>query len=142
MADIKTIQGGIAADERGHIRFVNDFDMTAVKRFYIIKNRDTDLVRGWRAHKIEQRWFYVISGSFKLSSVLIDDWDNPNPSLPVENQVLNAVDRKVINVPAGFGTAFQALEPDSELLVFADYPISHASLDDHTWPLAYFENFI
>lgn len=142
MADIKTIQGGIATDDRGHIRFVNDFDMTVVKRFYIIKNKDTELVRGWRAHKIEQRWFYVLSGSFKLSSVLIDNWENPNPNLKVENQALHAEDRKVINVPAGFGTAFQALEADSELLVFADYPISHAPLDDHTWPLVYFENFI
>lgn len=36
---IKTIKGGIAEDHRGHIRFVNDFDMTEVKRFYIIKKQ-------------------------------------------------------------------------------------------------------
>lgn len=36
---IKTIKGGIAEDHRGHIRFVNDFDMTEVKRFYIIKTK-------------------------------------------------------------------------------------------------------
>lgn len=50
---INIIQWGVAKDQRGQIRFVNDFDMSLVKRFYIIKNLDTELVRGWRAHKIE-----------------------------------------------------------------------------------------
>ena len=142
MADLKTIQGGIAEDERGHIRFVNEFDMSLVKRFYVIKNRDTELVRGWRAHRIEHRWFYILSGSFALSLVEIDNWESPNPDLIVKRYELSAVDRNVVSVPAGYGTAFQALEPDSELLVFADYPISHAKHDDYTWPLTYFQNFI
>jgi len=25
--------------------------MTAVKRFYIIENKDTETIRGWRAHR-------------------------------------------------------------------------------------------
>lgn len=47
---INFINGGSASDDRGSIRFVNEFDMTPVKRFYIIKNADTELIRGWRAH--------------------------------------------------------------------------------------------
>ena len=138
--EICTIQGGIAEDHRGHIRFVNDFDMTQVKRFYIIKNKDTDLVRGWRAHRIEQRWFYVLSGSFSLDLIKIDNWENASPGLPVERRILRAVDKKVLHVPVGYGTAFQALEPESELLVFADYGIDHAKNDDYTWPEDYFVN--
>lgn len=141
MKDVKVISGGIAADERGQIRFINQFDMTLVKRFYIIKNKDIELVRGWRAHKIEQRWFYVLSGSFMLSLVKIDNWENPDSNLTIERKLLQAVDNEVINIPPGFGTAFKALEPESELLVFADYPISHAALDDHTWQLSQFKNF-
>lgn len=138
--EICTIQGGIAEDHRGHIRFVNDFDMTQVKRFYIIKNKDTDLVRGWRAHRIEQRWFYVLSGSFSLDLIKIDNWENASPELPVERRILRAVDKKVLHVPVGYGTAFQALEPESELLVFADYGIDHAKNDDYTWREDYFVN--
>ena len=52
MSEIAQITGGIAKDHRGQIRFVNDFDMTEVKRFYIITNKDTELIRGWRAHRI------------------------------------------------------------------------------------------
>lgn len=137
---ITTIQGGIAKDERGQIRFVNDFDMSFVKRFYIIKNADLDLVRGWRAHRIEQRWFYVLSGVFAIDLVKIDDWANASTDLPVERKILRSEDGLVLHVPVGYGMAFQALEVDSELLVFADYGIDNAKNDDYTYSLDYFIN--
>lgn len=137
---IQAFQGGIAKDHRGEIRFVNDFDMTLVKRFYIIKNADTVLVRGWRAHRIEQRWFYVLSGSFVVDLVKIDNWDNPSRELHIETKLVKASDQHVLHVPAGWGTAFRAEEENSELLVFADHGISHAENDDHTYPLDYFRN--
>lgn len=135
---IDSIQGGIASDHRGAIRFVNEFDMTQVKRFYIIQNKDTELVRGWRAHRIEQRWFYVLSGSFVLDLVRVDDWENTSPTLPIERRVIKAEDKQVIYVPMGYGTAFQAMEEGSELLVFADYEIEHAPNDNYTWPIDFF----
>lgn len=138
---MKTIQGGIAKDERGQIRFVNDFDMSLVKRFYMIKNADVELVRGWRAHRIEQRWIYVIAGAFEVDLIQIDNWDLASPDLPVQKLQLEATAMQVLHVPVGYGTAFRALQPDSELLVFADYGIENASLDDHTWPLDYFVNY-
>ena len=137
---IDIIKGGIAKDHRGQIRFVNDFDMSLVKRFYIIKNQDTELIRGWRAHRMEQRWFYVVSGSFELSLVKIDNWDSPSKTLEVEKLNIKADDQQVVHVPVGFGTAFKALEAGSELLVFADYGIDNAKNDDYTWPADYFVN--
>lgn len=142
MNTIGKIQGGVAQDERGQIRFVNDFDMSLVKRFYIIKNVDTELVRGWRAHQIEQRWFYVLSGTFSVDLIKIDNWEMPSPDLPLQQVILHSTDMQVLHVPVGYGTAFKALKPNSELLVFADYGIDHAALDDHTWPLDYFKNLV
>lgn len=141
MIPIASIHGGMAEDHRGSIRFVNDFDMTAVKRFYIIENKDIETIRGWRAHRIEQRWFYVLEGAFSLKTVRIDDWENPSPTLPVKEIILRAEDQRVIHVPVGYGTAFQALEPGSRLLVFADYSIEHAKEDDYTWPAEYFKAY-
>lgn len=135
------IQGGIAKDIRGQIRFVNDFDMKDVKRFYIIRNTDLELIRGWRAHRIEQRWFYVLTGSFSLGLVEIDNWDKPNQELEVQRIILDSKENKLLHVPSGYGTAFKALEPNSELLVFADYHLDHAQLDDHTFNIDYFLNF-
>lgn len=137
---IDFIKGGLAKDHRGQIRFVNDFDMTQVKRFYIIKNTDTDLVRGWRAHRIEQRWFYVLSGSFTVDFIKIDDWLCPSRDLPVERLVMQEEAHSVLHAPKGYGFAFQAVEPNSELLVFADYGIENAPNDDYTFPLEYFIN--
>lgn len=135
------IQGGIAKDHRGQIRFVNEFDMHDVKRFYIIKNSDLDLIRGWRAHRIEQRWFYVLSGSFTLSIVKIDDWQKPSRDLVVQDIILNSVENRIVHIPSGYGTAFKAMEEGSELLVFADHYLEHAPNDDHTFELNYFLNF-
>ncbi|WP_312364473.1 WxcM-like domain-containing protein [Sphingobacterium sp.] len=132
------IQGSVATDHRGQIRFVNEFDMSEIKRFYIIKNSDIEMIRGWRAHRIEQRWFYVLSGAFSLDLLCIDNWENPSNSLPIDHVDLYSSDMKVLHVPPGYGTAFRALEPNSELLVFADYGIDHAKLDDYTWPPEYF----
>lgn len=140
MINLKQIKGGIAKDHRGQIRFVNDFDMSAVKRFYVITNKDTVLIRGWRAHRIEQRWFYVVRGGFVMDVVRIDNWGNPSRDLPVERLVMNAENQEVVHLTAGFGTAFQATEKDSELLVFADKGIEHALFDDYTYPIDYFLN--
>lgn len=112
--------------------------MTAVKRFYIIENKDTETIRGWRAHRIEQRWFYVIEGAFSMKTVKIDDWSEPSKKLPVEETILRSEEQRIIHVTVGFGTAFQALVPGSKLLVFADYGIEHAKLDDYTYPADYF----
>jgi hypothetical protein len=43
-------------------------------------------------------------------------------------------------MPTGYGTAFKALEPGSQLLVYADFPIEHAKEDDYTYPLDYFHH--
>src|SRR5690606_9800072 len=86
---------------RGSIRFVNDFDMTAVKRFYIIENKDTETIRGWRAHRIEQRWFCVIEGAFSMKTVRIDDWSEPSKELPVEETILRSEEQRIIHVPVG-----------------------------------------
>ncbi len=140
MLETNVIQGGIAQDQRGQIRFVNDFDMTLIKRFYIIKNVDTELIRGWRAHRIEQRWFYVLSGTFSIDLVKIDNWETPDSNLPIQNVILKATDFKILHIPCGYGTSFRALDPDSELLVYSDYSITNAILDDHTWPFDHFKN--
>lgn len=140
MKEISTIKGGVAKDQRGQIRYVNDFDMSLVKRFYIIKNADTNLIRGWRAHRVEQRWFYILSGSFSIDIVAINNWIEPNPESPIINLKLDPNDMSVLHVPKGYGTSFRALEENSEVLVYADYPLSHAPMDDYTWPIDYFKN--
>lgn len=131
--------GGHHADERGTVYFFNDFDMTEVKRFYRINHHDTSTIRGWRGHKIEQRWFHVFRGVFEIKLIEIDNWERPNPVLPVTKMILRAKDDVVLHIPAGFATCLKAISAHSELIVFADTLIEHAKNDDYLFPLDYFE---
>lgn len=138
-SELILIKGGAHSDHRGTITFINDFDMQAVKRFYRIKHPDIDTIRGWRGHKIEQRWFHVSSGAFLVKLIKVDDWVAPSSSLPIEEIILNEAHHIVLHIPAGYATAIRALEENSELMVFADYPIEHAKNDDYLFPLDYFK---
>lgn len=140
MKNDKIIVGGNHSDERGTISFVNDFDMTEVKRFYIIKHFDTKIIRAWRGHKIERRWFHVYKGTFEIKLVRIDDWINPSQYLPIETFIINAADVAVLPIPVGYATSLRACVEDSELMVFADYPIEHAKNDDYLFPSDYFKS--
>ena len=132
------IKGNTHCDERGMICFVNDFDMTPVRRFYRIVHQDIHVIRGWRAHKIEQRWFNVTKGAFSISLVRIDSWSNPSPDLPVKCFELLENENVILHVPPGYASLLRAIEPDSSLLVFGDYDIEHAQNDNYLYATNYF----
>jgi len=135
---VKVISGGHHVDARGEVTFVNEFDMSQVKRFYRIKHFDTETIRGWRAHKIEQRWFHVFNGTFMVKLVKIDNWENPSSNLDQHKFILKATDISVFHIPVGYASSLQAMEENSEMIVFADYPIEHAKNDDYLFPSDYF----
>ena len=136
------IKGGSHTDQRGTISFVNDFDMGQVKRFYVIDHPNTEVIRGWRGHKIEQRWFHVAKGVFTIDLVKIDDFDSPSVDLPVTQFKLFAKDTEILHVPAGYASSIQALAANSKVIVFADYGVENAPLDDFLYPVNYFLNKI
>lgn len=135
----KLIQGGEHIDSRGVVTFLNDFDMTQVKRFYIIQNADSDVVRAWRAHKIEQRWLYVVDGEFLIRVVKIDDFGTPNRNADIEDYLISAKTNQVLHIPVGYATSVQAKVDQAKLLVFADYEIENAKLDNYLYPQDYFQ---
>lgn len=135
----KLIQGGSHQDQRGSIQFLNDFDMSPVKRFYCITNANTEVKRGWRGHKIEQRWFFASQGVFSIKLVAISNWDKPDPATPITEFVLDATEVAVLHVPAGFASLVQATTPNALLTVFADHHLSHAKFDDYLYDVDCFK---
>lgn len=131
------IKGGQFQDERGIINFNNDFNALGVKRIYTIENKSTDFIRCWQGHKIEQRWFSAIGGSFKIQLVQIDNWENPSKNLPRFEFILKSESLDILHIPAGYVTAIQALEEDSKLLLFADYQLREIQ-DEYRFDLNYF----
>ncbi|PSK94466.1 WxcM-like domain-containing protein [Taibaiella chishuiensis] len=124
------IQGGRHTDARGTISFVNDFVMEEVKRFYVIEHPDTDIVRAWQGHRKEQKWFYVVSGSFRLVLVAPDNWEAPSPDLETAEFLLHAGDSQVLHVPGGYASGFKALEPNSKMIIYSDASVKESSADD------------
>lgn len=125
------IQGGTHEDKRGKLIFFNDFDMKEVKRFYIIEHPDSSIVRAWQGHKIEQKWFYVMSGSFKVLLVQPDNWERPSNDLAIEEHELKASGPQVLHIPGGYANGFKALEPESKMMVFSSFTVDESSGDNY-----------
>jgi dTDP-4-dehydrorhamnose 3,5-epimerase-like enzyme len=119
----KRIPGGSHSDIRGTLTFNNDFDATSIKRMYTIENADVHFIRGWQGHKIEQRWFSAIKGTFKIQILSIAYFEKGLKDLQPYCFVLKADQMDVLHVPAGFVSSIQALEEGAKLLVLADYKL-------------------
>ena len=134
------IQGNIHTDERGILKFMNELDMSIIKRFYTIQNANTDIVRAWQGHQIESKWFCVVNGSYKIGLVRVNDFENLDPTLQPAYYVLSAENHQVLYVPKGYANGFIALEPESVLMVFSDHLLEDCKednirLDMNLWPL-------
>ena len=124
------IQGGLHEDERGKLAFVNDFNLSQIKRYYIIEHKDVSVIRAWQGHKKEQKWFQVISGSFKIGLVQPDNWDNPSENLEVIELILNSNNNQVLHIPSNFANGFKALEANSRMIVFSDFSMEESANDN------------
>ena len=131
------IQGNISRDQRGFAHN-NDFDLTEIKRLYIIQN-DSNIIRGWQGHKIEQRWFTSISGIFKINLIEIDNWEKPSKSLIQRTYILDSKQLTTLHVPAGFVSSIQSLTISAKLLVFSDHRHNEIN-DDYRYEINYFKS--
>lgn len=131
------LEGKRYQDERGIITFNNDFDASQIKRIYTIENASTEFIRGWQGHKIEQRWFACMNGSFEISVIEVDDFEKPSKDLTILKYFLTADVLTYLHIPSGCITAIQAKEKESKLLVLADYGLGEID-DEYRFPIDYF----
>lgn len=131
------IQGNIHSDDRGVLYYNNSFDALVIKRIYFIENTDTDFIRAWQGHKIEQRWFCAANGSFEIKLIAVDNWETP--SLNLEQLVFTISSEKldVLHIPAGYISSIRSLTADAKLLVMADYLLGEIK-DEYRYDSGYF----
>jgi len=125
----KLIKGGVFTDERGELEYINDFDLSLIKRMYIIRHPDKKVIRAWQGHQQEHKYFKCIKGSFVVAWKKIDDFSNPNDSNKSEFVILQKSKNQVLSIPPGYANGLKALEDNSEIMVFSDYYLNE-SLDD------------
>ena len=133
----KIISGGFHSDARGILLYNNSFNASQIKRFYLIENIDTAIVRAWQGHRIEQRWFSAILGSFKIKLVAISNWENPSKSGEIITFILDSNNLDILHVPNGYVSSIQALYVGSRLLVLADHSLNEIC-DEFRFPFDYF----
>jgi hypothetical protein len=134
----KIIQGGRHTDDRGTLFFNNAFDASNIKRMYLIENNDTTFVRGWQGHRIEQRWFSAMQGSFEIELIAIDNWENPAKDLNALTFIVNAEKMDVLHVPGGYVSSIRSIEEGSKLLVLSDYLLGEIK-DEYRYAVDYFK---
>ncbi|MDB2567136.1 WxcM-like domain-containing protein [Flavobacteriaceae bacterium] len=137
MCSPKIIKGNSYTDQRGILKYNNFFNATAIKRMYVIENNSTKIFRGWRGHKIEQRWFSAVQGSFRIKLIEIDDWNSPSKTLVCQEIKLESKTLDVLHIPRGYVTSIRSIENNSKLLVMADYSIDEIK-DEYRYDLNYF----
>jgi hypothetical protein len=65
-------------------------------------------VRGWQGHKIEQRWFACMKGSFEISVIEVDDFTQPSKDLTIQKYLLTDEVLTYLHVPKGCITAIRS----------------------------------
>lgn len=133
----RVTEGGSHSDFRGTLLYNNDFDVSLIKRMYVIENLSTDFVRAWQGHQIEQRWFSVIQGSFRIQLIAIDNWGTPSTNLERFTFIVDSEKLDVLHVPSGYVSSIQSLEQGSKLLVLSDYLLG-AIEDEYRYEVDYF----
>ena len=117
----KLIVGEINSDSRGTIFSNNSWDISKIKRVYKIKNINNKFVRGWKGHKIENRWFLCSKGNIKIFVVKISDLNRSSTESKIEEFDLTDNNMNTLFVPSGYATAIKQNIDDSEVIAFSDY---------------------
>lgn len=134
----KIIEGNYHTDARGSLKYNNNFDLSQIKRIYLIENADIQLKRGWQGHKIEQRWFLAVFGKFNIQLIKVNDWGKPDSKLTPFIFELSSETLDILHVPAGYISCIQSEEENSKLLVMSDFILGEIN-DEYKYALEQFE---
>ena len=131
------IQGDLSKDERGVVKFINNFKFEGIKRFYIVENINTEIIRAFHGHMKEAKYVFVVSGSILLCTVFLDDKKNPSKENKVEKFVLKSNSPEILYIPPSFANGFRTLEEDTKVIFFSTTTLEESLADDYRFPSNY-----
>ena len=142
MDTIQKLPGSLFTDDRGLLRFVNDFDMSKIKRFYQVENFELSTIRAFHGHMKEEKYVYVTSGTILLCLVKLTDTTNPSKDEKVERIVISARNPQIVTIPAGYANGFKSLEKDTSVIFFSTSSLDESKGDDYRFSHDYWGNEI
>lgn len=128
------IAGGSAVDDRGTLKFINEFALQGFQRFYVVENHDKGFVRAWHGHKIEAKAVVCLQGAAIVATVKPDDWSNPSEDLEISRFILSGSTPSVLHIPPGHANGFKTLTEDAMLLIFSSSTLEESLQDDFRYP--------
>ena len=141
--EITMISGGVAVDDRGSVRFVNDFDFEGVKRFYQVENHSRGFIRAWHGHRKEGKYVHVAHGSALVGAVRMEKREGLEGVAPdeltqmegeVQKHVLSSKSPKILWIPPNHANGFMTLEEGTILQFFSTSLLEECLDDDIRFP--------
>lgn len=126
--ELNLINGGVAVDDRGSVRFVNDFDFSDVKRFYQVDNHRAGFIRAWHGHKKEGKYVYVPKGSALIGAVKMEGEEE------ARKYTLSEQHPKILWIPPGYANGFMSLTNDAIIQFFSTSSLEDSLNDDIRFP--------
>ncbi len=139
ISKLELIEGGIASDHRGSVRFANRLPLGEFVRFYSIANKEPHVVRGWHGHKFEAKAIVALQGRISVGAVLVDNWENPDASLEVHRFDLDWDSPSVVLIPGGYANAIMSLSEGAIAGVFSSSTLAESLDDDIRFSPDYWE---
>lgn len=121
------LTGNMAVDERGKVKFVNDFDFKNVKRFYQVENHRKGFIRAWHGHKKEDKYVYVASGSALIGVVNLETEE-------IEKFVISGEQPIILWIPPNSANGFMSLEDNTIVMFFSSRTLEESKDDDIRFP--------
>ncbi len=121
------IAGDLVVDERGTLRFINDFDFKNVKRFYQVENHRQGYIRAWHGHKKENKYMYVVSGSAFVGVVDLETEE-------IQKFILSSSKPRILWIPANTANGFMNLEENTKIIFFSSSTLEESKKDDLRFP--------
>ncbi len=131
------IKGKIHSDNRGKVFHINNFNLSPIKRMYIIENINTEQYRGWKGHSIENRWFYCQIGEIEIQVTSLNSFKTMNSEMEIFN--LSESNLNVLFVPKGFATNIRQVKNKSRVVAMSDYFVAECDDDNLRWPSNFFK---
>lgn len=135
--EINQIFGNVAVDDRGSLKFINDFNFQDVKRFYQVQNHSRNFIRAWHGHVKEAKYVYVVKGSILVGAVpMPSDTEKTNfdPKTEPKRFVLSSDKPSVLYIPANYANGFMTLTEDSIVQFFSTSTLEESKGDDIRFP--------
>ena len=137
ISEFTHIPGGKAFDDRGALSFINDLDLSAFKRLYIVENHAQGFVRAWHGHKNEAKAVVVVAGAALVAAVKIDNWDKPSKDLEVQRTVLSSEKPGALLIPAGYANGFMTLTEGAKVMFLSTSSLEESVGDDIRFDATY-----